>query len=246
MHQLTKRVLVLIASSLMLVPAALTWPQSMTGSISGVVTDPSGAVIPRTTVVATDEATDVKQTTVTDAKGFYSFPSLAVGTYDVSARHSGFQNFLERAVPIDVNSAVRVDVKLQVGAVTSTVTVQSAAAQVQTQSTQMGDVIGQHKVSSMPLDGRSFIDLLALQPGVSPYQNGATTSGAGLTPNGVSGDLTNGTQSVNGGRPSSNGFMVNGGIAEEGVHNGTALIPNVDSIAQFRIITNNFDAQYGD
>ena len=97
----------------------------------------------------------------------------------------------------------------------------------------------------MPLNGRSYIDLLKLQPGVSPYSHSqdSETSGVGATQ--VSGDLDNGQQSVNGGRTGSNAFMVNGANAEEGVHNGAAMIPNLDSIAQFRIITNNFDAEYG-
>jgi hypothetical protein len=250
MNQLTKRILILMASVFFLSTAAATWPQSMTGSISGVVTDSSGAVLPGVSVAATAESTNVKQTTVTDSKGFYSFPTLAVDKYDVAASRSGFRDFVERAVPIDANSAVRVDIQLVVGAVTSTVEVQSATLQVETESTQMGEVIGESQVESMPLNGRSFIDLLALQPGVSPYQSGknggvSMTGGAGLAENGISGDLTDGTQSVNGGRTGANGFMVNGGDAQEGVHNGAALIPNLDSIAEFRIITNNYDAQYG-
>ena len=114
----------------------------------------------------------------------------------------------------------------------------------------MGEVIQGTKMTSVPLNGRSFIDLLALQPGVSPYQCTTsncndTTSGVGVDPTTVSGDQTNGTQSVNGGRLGSNGFMVNGADAQEGVHNGAAIIPNLDSISEFRIITNNFNAEYG-
>jgi hypothetical protein len=102
----------------------------------------------------------------------------------------------------------------------------------------------------VPLNGRSYIDLLALQPGVSPYQCTSancndTTQGIGVDETTVSGDQTNGTQSVNGGRLGSNGFMVNGADAQEGVHNGAAILPNLDSISEFRIITNNFDAEYG-
>ena len=245
MNQFTRRVLILIATVFFLSTAEVAWSQSMTGSISGAVSDSSGAVLPGVPVVATAESTNVQHTTVTDSKGFYSLPALNVDKYDVSVSHPGFQNFVERGVTIDANSAVRVDIKLVVGAVNSTVTVQSQAVQVETESTQMGEVIGEQQVVSMPLNGRSFIDLLALQPGVSPYQGTGKTTGAGLSETGVSGDLTDGTQSVNGGRTGANGFMVNGGDAQEGVHNGAALIPNLDSIAEFRIITNNFDAQYG-
>jgi hypothetical protein len=215
----------------------------ITGSISGVVTDPSGAVVPGAKVTATAMSTNVLATTVTDAKGFYAFPALSVDQYTVSVAQPGFSQFLMSAITINANSAVRVDIKLTIGRVASAVEVKSDALQVETQSTQMGEVIEGEKITSVPLNGRSFIDLLALQPGVSPYQGNDDTSGVGAST--LSGDQSNGTQSVNGGRVNSNGFMVNGADAEEGVHNGAAMIPNLDSIAQFRIITNNFNAEYG-
>lgn len=235
----TRSILNFSVAMCVLMSAIVAWA-SITGSISGVVSDPSGAVLPGVTVVATSASTGVQSRTVTDASGFYSFPTLSVGSYSVSVRHLGFSNFVETGVKLDVNSELRVDIKLEVGAVENAVTVQANQLQVETQSTQMGEVIESSRITSVPLNGRSFIDLLSLQPGVSPYQNPDTT-GTVL----VSGDLNPGTQSVNGGRVGSNGFMVNGADAEEDYHNGTALIPNLDSIAQFRIITNNFDAEYG-
>ena len=244
MNRLMRRVLILIASFFFVSTTVLTWA-AITGSISGVVTDSTGAVAPGVTVVATSQSTSAQHTTVTDGKGFYSFLALGVDNYDVSASRPGFRDFLEQGVRIDANSAVRVDISLQVGAVNNVVTVQSNALQVETENTQMGEVIGEQQIAALPLNGRSFIDLLALQPGVSPYQSSGLTKGAGLSETGVSGDLTDGTQSVNGGRTGANGFMVNGGDAQEGVHNGAALIPNLDSIAEFRIITNNFNAEYG-
>jgi Carboxypeptidase regulatory-like domain len=244
MNRLRRRVLSNIAIACFLLTAVVAWA-AITGSISGVITDASGAVTPGVTVIVTSLATSVKHTTVTDSKGFYSVPTLDVGSYDVSASQTGFRDFLEQGVKIDANSAVRVDISLQVGAVNNVVTVQSNALQVETENTQMGEVIGEEQIATMPLNGRSFIDLLALQPGVSPYQSTGLTKGAGLSETGVSGDLTDGTQSVNGSRTGSNGFMVNGGDSQEGVHNGAALIPNLDSISEFRIITNNFNAEYG-
>ncbi len=216
----------------------------ITGSISGVVTDPSGAVIPGVTVTATAVSTNIQHSAVTDAKGFYSFPALNVDHYNVAASQPGFRDYLEQNVTINANSAIRIDIALQVGKVADTVTVQSDTLQVETESTQMGDLIPGTQIVAMPLDGRSYIDLLALQPGVSPYK-GTSLGTAGVGGAQVSGNLTNGTQSVNGGRASANGFMVNGADAEEGVNQGAALIPNLDSIAQFRIITNNFNAEYG-
>jgi hypothetical protein len=216
---------------------------SISGSISGVVTDSSGAVISGASVVATEIMTGVKTTVKTDAKGFYNLTALAVGTYDLEIRQPGFKVYQKTGLVIDANSALRADAVLNVGTINEKVEVSADAAHVETQSTQMGEVIEGSKMTSVPLNGRSYIDLLALQPGVSPYQNLDTTSGVGATT--VSGDITNGTQSVNGGRLGSNGFMVNGADAEEGVHNGAALIPNLDSISEFRILTNNFNAEYG-
>jgi hypothetical protein len=218
---------------------------SITGSISGVVTDRSGAVISGATVVATDTQTGVQTTQKTDAKGFYNLSTLAVGTYDLEIKRVGFKTFRHPGLVIDANSALRADASLDVGSINEKIEVSTEAALVDTQTTQMGEVIEGSKMTSVPLNGRSFIDLLALQPGVSPYKSDDTTSGVGADPTTVSGDQSNGTQSVNGGRLGSNGFMVNGADAQEGVHNGAAIIPNLDSIYEFRIITNNFDAEYG-
>jgi hypothetical protein len=223
---------------------------SITGSISGVVSDKSGAVVAGATVNATNIQTGVKTTAVTDAKGFYNLPTLAVGTYELEISQAGFKTFRQTGLVIDANSALRADAVLQLGTINEKVEVSSDSVHVETQSTQMGEVIEGTKMTSVPLNGRSFIDLLALQPGVSPYQCQSvncsdTTQGIGADETMLSGDQTNGTQSVNGGRLGSNGFMVNGADAQEGVHNGAAILPNLDSISEFRIITNNFNAEYG-
>ena len=224
--------------------SAISWA-SITGSISGVVTDKSGAVVADANVVATDTLTAVRTTVKTDAKGFYSLPALAIGTYDLDISQAGFKTFRRTGLVIDANAALRADATLELGTINEKVEVSSDVVHVETQSTQMGEVIEGEKMTSVPLNGRSFIDLLALQPGVSPYQNLDTTEGIGVDETTLSGDQTNGTQSVNGGRLGSNGFMVNGADAQEGVHNGAAILPNLDSISEFRIITNNFNAEYG-
>ncbi len=231
--------------ALALFGAVSVWA-AITGSISGIVTDPSGAVVPGVTITATSVSTNVRSVVVTDGKGFYNLPALSVDTYDVTISHpAGFGDYKQSGVKIDANSAVRIDISLQVADVTNTVSVKSDALQVETQSTQNGVVIEGAKVTSVPLNGRSYIDLLKLQPGVSPYSHSQNSGTSGVGATQVSGDLDNGQQSVNGGRTGTNGFTVNGANVEEGVHNGAALIPNLDSIAQFRIITNNFDAEYG-
>jgi hypothetical protein len=225
--------------------AGLVWA-GITGSISGIVTDSTGSVIPGATVTATNVATGISRVLQTDQQGFYSFPDLSVGTYNVQVDEKGFKSFVKQGIVIDANSAIRVDVQLEVGTVAEKVEVSTNPVEVETQSTQMGEVITGARMTSVPLNGRDFTDLLDLQPGVVP--NAYSAQAPGLGDRVVGGDtqgVNSGTQSINGQRETSNGFMVNGALVEEGKNNGTAVIPNLDSIAEFRIITNNFDAEYG-
>lgn len=221
----------------------LAWA-GISGSISGIVTDPSGSVIPNATVIATNTQTGTNFTIKTDEKGFYSFPDLAVGDYDVEVQQTGFKTYRQSAIHVDANAAIRVDVKLAIGEVSEKVLVTSEAVHVETQNTQMGEVINSEKMTAVPLNGRDFTNLLALQPGVVPNAYAAQASEMNNREVG-GGTLNSGNQSINGGREASNAFMVNGATVEEGKNNGTAVIPNLDSIEEFRIITNNFDAEYG-
>jgi hypothetical protein len=216
---------------------------SINGSISGVVSDSTGAVVSGATVTATETQTGVQSEITTDSKGFYNFPALPIGTYDVEIRAKGFKAFKQSGLVIDANSALRVDAALQVGETTEEIIVRSDAVHVDMESTQNGEVIEGRKILAVPINGRSYTDLLSLQPGVVPsaYGNQAPDT----TDRSPSGGLNPGNQSVNGQRESSNGFMVNGANVVEGKNNGAAVIPNLDSISEFRIITNNFDAEYG-
>ena len=139
-----------------------------------------------------------------------------------------------------VNDRLKIDVVLEVGTIKQAVSVEANAVQVETESTQLGDVIETKKLLSLPLNGRSYIDLLGLQAGVVPV-----TSGSMQQDRPVSGDLSAGNVSVNGQRETANAFLVNGSDVSEGRNLGAGLIPNLDSIAEFRLITNSFDAEYG-
>jgi hypothetical protein len=226
--------------------SVLVWA-SITGSISGIVTDPTGGVVVGATVAATNTQTGVRAVILTDKSGFYNFSELAVGTYDLQVEQKGFKTFQQTHIVIDANSAIRADVKLELGEVSEKVTVVSEAVHVETQSTQMGEVIDAQKITAVPLNGRDFTNLLSLQPGVVPFQYANALQDANLSDRTVGGSsaLNAGNQSINGQRETSNGYMVNGANVEEGKNNGTSVIPNLDSIDEFRIITNNFDAEYG-
>jgi Carboxypeptidase regulatory-like domain len=211
----------------------------VTGSISGTIRDKTGAVIPGATVVALNVETGVKSSTETNADGYYSFPALAVGHYNVRVEGKGFSEFEETDLVLDVNAALRVDAVLEVGAVTEVIKVSATAAQVDTQSTQMGELIGGKEMVTLPLNGRDWTELMTLQPGVAPAPALSSLDTS------YSSGTSEGLYSISGGRESANGFMVNGANVEEPMLNGVSVIPNLDSIAEFRILTNNFDAEYG-
>ena len=219
--------------------------------ISGIVTDPKGAVVPGATIKATAIETGIIETQQTNSEGFYAFLDLPPGHYDVEVSHAGFEVFRQTGVLLDLDSAKVLNVKLTVGQVSEQVEVSSSAVQLDTGSTQMGEVISGETMTSVPLVTRSYTDLLALQPGVSPVSSGLSGgqggqfSATGFTYTPVSGDLNAGNLSVNGQREASNGFLLNGTTVQEFAFSGTAIIPNLDSIAEFRILTNNFDAEYG-
>ncbi len=218
------------------------------GSISGTITDPSGAVLPAVGISVRNAATGIERQAVTNSRGFYAVPALAIGNYEIDIRQPGFAPYRRTGLAVDVNSALQVDVQLQLGSERQAVTVSDVAARIETSSSQLGEVVTGTTMRELPLNGRSYTDLLSLQPGVAP----ATT----IQPNSVimtgvntsiapSGDLNPGNLSISGMREYANGFILNGSNVEESVNMGTAVIPNLDSIAEFRILTSNFDAEYG-
>ena len=227
--------------------AGAVWAQTA-GNISGTVRDTSGGLVPDASVVIRNTATGIKQTTKSDAAGFYAFPSVAVGQYELDVTHIGFRPYKQTAITIDVNAKLKADVGLEIGAVTEQVTVQANVLQIETESTQMGDVITGRVITAVGLNGRSYTDLLALQPGIVPMSTQTPDSivMAGVTVAIVpSGNLNPGNQSISGQREDANGFLVNGSDVKEEMNGGTSIIPNLDSISEFRVLTNNFDAELG-
>jgi hypothetical protein len=217
------------------------------GRVSGTVKDPSGAVVADASVDVTNIATGVHQRVMTNGSGFYSFPELAVGRYSIAIRKIGFKLYQRTEIAVDTNVGLTIDVVLEVGETSDAVTVIDTGVHADTSDTQMGEVIGGEKITAVPLNGRSYTDLLALQPGVVPATSltANTQQDVGVSALTPSGGLNPGTISINGQREFSNGFSVNGSDAEEDVNSGTAIIPNLDSVAQFHILTSNFDAEYG-
>jgi Carboxypeptidase regulatory-like domain len=213
----------------------------VTGAIQGVVRDKSQAAIAGAHITATNVQTNFKQEVISGPDGSYRILSLPVGNYRLSVSAAGFRNFVENDIVVKVNDQLEIDATLEVGSVQQEVVeVEANAVQVQTESTQLGDVIDSKKMLALPLNGRSYIDLLGLQAGVAP-----STAGTIGGDRQVSGNLNAGNISVNGQRETANAFLVNGGDVSEGRNLGAGLIPNLDSVEEFRLITNSFDAEYG-
>jgi len=239
----------LIRISFLIAVFALLSANLLAGDVlrfSGVVTDPTGALVAQAKIVAENSGTGLRQTTQTNADGWYEF-LLPAGTYRLEAAATGFQNFVQSGLVLGPTAPLRSDVVLQLESQKETIVVTSTDIQMDTASTQVGEGISQDKMTAVPLNGRSFTDLLALQAGVIPASsaqpNAVVMSGATSAP--PSGDLNSGNMSVSGQRETANGFVVNGSSVEEDFNNGASVIPNLDSIAEFRVLTSNFDAEFG-
>jgi hypothetical protein len=227
--------------------ASMAWA-SVGGSISGTAKDPLASVIPHASVTIREVNTGLIYRTHTDSKGYYTLPVLPVGHYELTVEAPGFSRYQRSDIILDTNAALTLDAALAVGSVAETVSVSDNALHVETTNTQMGEVITGRQMTAVPLDGRSYTDLLSLQAGVAPATSitSSTVQDVGATILDPSGTLNPGTISVNGQREFANFFSVNGSDAEEDVNAGTAIIPNLDAINEFRIITSNFDAEYGE
>ena len=229
--------------------AALPLRAATGGSISGTIADPSGSVIPGAALNLVNTALQMIYQAASDRQGFYSFPNVPVGHYDLTISATGFTTQRKTNLTVDTDAALRVDAVLSVGAHSDSVTVISdTGAQVDAIATHLGEVVSGAQMTALPLNGRSYTDLLTIQPGVAPIstllQNSVIMAGVtgSLNP---SGDLNPGNLSINGQRESSNGFLMNGIDVQEHMNGGTSIIPDLDSIEEFRVLTNNFDPEYG-
>ncbi|HTF45678.1 MAG TPA: carboxypeptidase regulatory-like domain-containing protein [Terriglobales bacterium] len=214
----------------------------VTGSILGQVRDGSGAVVPNASVNATQTATGYSRTVTCDAQGQFSMLALPPGRYRLTTSVPGFQRGVIDNVDLNVNDALHFDFVLRLGSVTESISVDASAVQIQTVTTALGTTIESPQILAMPLNGRSYLDLLSLQPGVAP----ANTNG-NYNDRSPSSGLYNssGNVSTNGQPEFANAFLVNGAEVNETKNMGAGLIPDADSIAEFRLLTNSFSAEYG-
>jgi len=217
------------------------------GSISGRVKDPSGSNIPNAIIQLREVDTNQIHSTHTDAHGYYRLPVLPVGRYTLSVSAQGFADYHRTNIVLNTDDALTLDAPLDLATVGQTVTVSDAPLHLDQENTQLGEVISGRQMAAVPLNGRSYTDLLSLQAGVAPETSitSQTVQDVGATQLSPSGTQNPGTVSINGQREFANAFIVNGADVEEDVNSGTAIVPDLDSIDEFRILISNFDAQYG-
>ena len=219
-----------LVSSLFLASSSPMSAQEATGRIVGTVYDQSGAVVPGAHVVVTNTATHVSRETVAASDGTYQVLALPVGSYSVSVDQKGFRSITTSASTLDINQSLRIDIKLPVGSASETVTVESTATTVETVSPTIGATISSSAVQQLPLNGRNVLDLALLQPGVTE-----TNPGSGAA----------GTYDIGGGRSDSVTFLLDGGVNNNLLSNGVVYNPNPDAVQEFKILENNYTAEYG-
>ncbi len=213
--------------------AASAWAQEATGRIVGLVTDRAGALIPGAKVTVTNEATHVAATATTGKDGFFEVLSLPIGTYSVAIEMTGFRKQVFEHQNLEINQSLRFDAKLEVGTRSEAIEVSAQAPNVETINPTIGESVTSRALVNLPLDGRNTLDLALLQPGVTEVNQDY------LDPRAA------GTFSVGGGRPDSITFLLDGGVNNDILGNAVVYNPNPDSVAEFRILTSNYTAEYG-
>ena len=230
--------LVLLLSALSILVFSMSLQAQDTGSMTGSVTDSTGAAVTNAQVVVSSAERGINRTTSSNASGEWVVPGLTPGSYDLAITAPGFKKYQAKGVVLRVAQKARVDVALQVGAASTEVTVEgTAVAQVETQSSEMAGTVTGKEISQLQLNGRVFTQLVTLTPGVS-NQTGSSEGQYGITAN------TN--YSVNGGRLEYNNWELDGGDNMDNGSNATLNVtPSIDAIAEVRVLTSNYGAQYG-
>src|SRR5579864_424245 len=224
--------------SLVVLVSCVLYGQEFRATVTGHVLDSSGAAMPRVTVQLVNLATNETAVAVTNSQGIYSLPLLPPGSYRLTAEAPGFKKYVRDKVVLNVGDVVGIDIRMEVGEASESITVSAEAMSLQTESADHGLVVDQKRVTELPLNARNPFMLALLAPGVNfsgnqiyqrPFDNGAIA------------DWT-----VNGGLDRKNEFLLDGAPnnAQAGGNN-IALVPPVDSVQEFKIQTNSYDAQYG-
>jgi Carboxypeptidase regulatory-like domain/TonB-dependent Receptor Plug Domain len=221
---------VLLLSAVLVISSGLNWAQDATGRIAGTVTDSTGAVVPGVQITITNISTAVSRKATTNQDGYYQVLALPIGNYKVTAEHPGFRTRVTDEYKLQINQALRVDLSLRVGATAQTIDVGGQASAVETVNSTLGQSVTGRELTNMPLNGRDTLDLALLQPGIT--ESNDDNGGAG-------------NYSIAGGRTDSITYLLDGGQNNDLLDNSNLLDPNPDAIAEFRLLTSNYTAEYG-
>ncbi len=218
--------------------AALCLGQTFYGSMVGSVNDASGSAVPQANVTLTNLGTAERKNSVTDASGNYQFVNLVPGQYKIEVEKPGFRRFARDPITVEVQSAVRIDVPMQVGDVSQVVEVTAQTPLLQTENASLGQVVEARKVLEMPLNGRNVFGLVALVPGVVPGGQ------SGTTPTGTN-PFAWGNYQIGGGQANQSAAFIDGAPINAVYSNLTALVPTQDAVQEFRVQTNNLGPEFG-
>jgi len=229
------RLLGLVCFGLLFLPLT-AWPQEK-ATIVGTVTDPSEALMPGVKIVVTNSATGVTRTLETNAAGSFSAPELVPGTYEIRAEAKGFKTYSRTGIVLNVRDMVRVDIPMEVGEITQSVTVSEAIVKVQTESGEVSDLISGNQITQLSMNSRNFFALASLTTGVSsdlPDFNLPIPVGS------------NSTIRFNGNRNEHNVWMIDGGENyDRGCGGCVTVMPSMDALAEFKVMTSNYGADFG-
>src|SRR5712691_2301988 len=234
-----KRVVIGLIIAASLLPRSLA-AQAVTGTIIGVITDSSGAVMPGASVTLTNTGTGLTRIVVTDSNGEYTVPSLPTGKYTVKAELSGFKTVTMPDVDLGVDQRMRINMRLEIGAVEESITVTGASPLVQTSSSELGTTVSEEQIKMLPLNGRNFVNLTRTVPGVVRGIPGANIDGAGSLAWRASASF-----SANGQRPRDNNYMLDGVDNNETWLQTVVLFPSVDALDEFKLQTSTYSAEFG-
>jgi hypothetical protein len=230
--------LALLVASLLMLRVAPATAQTATGSITGIVTDTSGALVPDGAVTLTNIDTAELRQTSTNSAGVYQFASLIPGRYRLAIVKDGFNRVTQEPIAIEVEKVMRLDFALQIGSVTEAVEVSSQAELLQAETSSLSQAVDSRKANELPLNGRNPLALATLVPGVVPQ---GSTQSAPTTLN----LWAYGNYQLGGGMANTGSSYLDGAPMNIGYGHITSFIPTQDSLQEFRVLTNNMSAEYG-
>ncbi|MGH9620879.1 MAG: carboxypeptidase regulatory-like domain-containing protein [Bryobacteraceae bacterium] len=228
-------VLRLFSFSLLMLPVALA--QESTGTISGTITDPSGASVPHATVTIANVQTGIQRTGKSNTRGLFVITNLPVGDYKLTAEAPGFKKFAATQIRLNVNDHLSIPVHLQLGGTSQTITVSETGAHLQTETAQLSTLIGSRQTLALPLNGRVYSQLVMLVPGVVS-QSGTIGNGVGIN--------SDTTVSINGSQSNSNMWLLDGqNNMDVGSMGQNVVTPPLDAVEEFRVLRSNYSAEFG-